>query len=67
MHCALAIDDFGERFRKEQEARGVAFGLTRIGVHTGSAIIGNFGGRARFTYTAAGDAVNTAARLEIPQ
>ena len=62
--CALEIDEFGERFRKEQEARGVKFGMTRIGVHTGSAIIGNFGGRARFTYTAAGDAVNTAARLE---
>jgi len=62
--CALEIDDFGEKFRKEQEARGIKFGLTRIGVHTGSAIIGNFGGRARFTYTAAGDAVNTAARLE---
>jgi class 3 adenylate cyclase len=62
--CALEIDDFGERFRKEQEARGIKFGMTRIGLHTGSAIIGNFGGRARFTYTAAGDAVNTAARLE---
>jgi adenylate cyclase len=62
--CALEIDEFGERFRKEQEARGIKFGMTRIGLHTGSAIIGNFGGRARFTYTAAGDAVNTAARLE---
>ncbi|HTW36566.1 MAG TPA: CHASE2 domain-containing protein [Rhizomicrobium sp.] len=62
--CALEIDKFGEAFRKEQEARGIKFGMTRIGVHTGSAIIGNFGGRARFTYTAAGDAVNTAARLE---
>ena len=62
--CALEIDAFGEAFRKEQEARGIRFGKTRIGVHTGSAIIGNFGGRARFTYTAAGDAVNTAARLE---
>jgi len=62
--CALEIDEFGEAFRKEQEARGIKFGMTRIGVHTGAAIIGNFGGRARFTYTAAGDAVNTAARLE---
>lgn len=64
VRCALEIDDFGEKFRKEHEARGIPFGMTRIGVHTGSAIIGNFGGRARFTYTAAGDAVNTAARLE---
>jgi adenylate cyclase len=62
--CALEIDQFGEAFRKEQEARGIKFGMTRIGLNTGSAIIGNFGGRARFTYTAAGDAVNTAARLE---
>ncbi|HKD21000.1 MAG TPA: adenylate/guanylate cyclase domain-containing protein [Rhizomicrobium sp.] len=62
--CALEIDEFGEKFRQEQEAKGIRFGMTRIGVHTGSAIIGNFGGRARFTYTAAGDAVNTAARLE---
>jgi class 3 adenylate cyclase/CHASE2 domain-containing sensor protein len=64
VRCALEIDEFGEKFRKEQEAKGIHFGMTRIGVHTGSAIIGNFGGRARFTYTAAGDAVNTAARLE---
>ena len=39
-------------------------GHTRIGVHTGSAIVGNFGGEAFFHYTAYGDAVNTAARLE---
>ncbi|HUO93198.1 MAG TPA: adenylate/guanylate cyclase domain-containing protein [Rhizomicrobium sp.] len=62
--CALEIDEFGESFRKEQEGKGIRFGKTRIGLHTGAAIIGNFGGRARFTYTAAGDAVNTAARLE---
>ena len=39
-------------------------GTTRIGVHTGSAIVGDFGGEAYFHYTALGDAVNTAARLE---
>ncbi|MBV9330947.1 MAG: CHASE2 domain-containing protein [Alphaproteobacteria bacterium] len=62
--CALDLDDFCENFRKEQNAAGVPFGLTRIGVHTGNAVIGNFGSRARFTYTAQGDAVNTASRLE---
>lgn len=36
----------------------------RIGLHTGEASIGNMGSRARFTYTAVGDSVNTAARLE---
>jgi len=33
-------------------------------VHTGSAIVGNFGGDTFFNYTAYGDTVNTTARLE---
>lgn len=36
----------------------------RIGVHTGEAAVGHMGSSERFTYTAVGDAVNTAARLE---
>jgi class 3 adenylate cyclase/CHASE2 domain-containing sensor protein len=64
VRCALEMDEFCEKFHKEQMAQGVPFGMTRIGVHTGAAVIGNFGSRARFTYTASGDAVNTASRLE---
>jgi len=36
----------------------------RIGVNAGSAIVGNMGSENRFNYTAVGDAVNLAARLE---
>ncbi len=37
---------------------------TRIGVHTGKAIIGNMGYSERLNYTAVGDTVNMASRLE---
>ena len=43
---------------------GVKFGTTRIGVHAGPALVGNFGGGRFFDYTAYGDTINTAARLE---
>ena len=39
-------------------------GRTRVGLHYGEAIVGNFGGEAGATYTALGDAMNYAARLE---
>jgi hypothetical protein len=58
------MDRFACAFSKEQNAHGTPLGLTRIGVHTGSAVIGNFGSRTRHNYTASGDAVNTASRLE---
>jgi adenylate cyclase len=38
--------------------------VTRIGVHAGPAIVGNFGGQRFFDYTAYGDTINVAARLE---
>jgi hypothetical protein len=42
----------------------VNFGVTRIGVHAGPALVGNFGGSRFFDYTAYGDTINTTARLE---
>jgi adenylate cyclase len=62
--CALALDEYAEAFRQRCHEKGVALGATRIGVHAGPAIVGNFGGRRFFDYTAYGDTINVAARLE---
>ena len=62
--CALAMHAFASVYSAELEAKGTPFGKTRIGIHTGEVIVGNFGGSAMFDYRALGDAVNTAARLE---
>src|ERR1700756_2319743 len=46
-------------------AKGVALGITRIGAHAGPAIVGNFGAGRFFDYTAYGDTINVASRLEV--
>ncbi|MEH6592983.1 MAG: adenylate/guanylate cyclase domain-containing protein [Halioglobus sp.] len=62
--CALAMDAISKDFIAKMKARDIPFGHTRIGVNSGPAIVGNFGGAERFDYTAHGDAINTAARME---
>ena len=62
--CALALDAHAEAFRARWQEKGIAVGLTRIGAHAGPAIVGNFGGGRFFDYTAYGDTINIAARLE---
>ena len=62
--CALALDKYAESFRDHWHQKGVAVGVTRISVHAGPAIVGNFGGGRFFEYTAYGDTINIAARLE---
>ena len=64
LECALELDEFCCRYASGQRALGVDLGNTRIGVNTGETVVGNFGGATRFDYTAHGDAINTAARLE---
>ena len=53
-----------EELNKEIEAEGLPRLGIGIGVNTGPCVIGNMGGKTRFDYSAIGDAVNVAARLE---
>jgi class 3 adenylate cyclase len=62
--CTHDLDAWAEAFRGRWKAKGVNFGMTRIGVHAGPALVGNFGGSRFFDYTAYGDTINIAARLE---
>jgi adenylate cyclase len=62
--CAHDLDAWAQDFCARQKAKGVSFGATRIGIHAGAALVGNFGGNRFFDYTAYGDSINIAARLE---
>ncbi|RIX49003.1 MAG: adenylate/guanylate cyclase domain-containing protein [Rhodocyclales bacterium GT-UBC] len=62
--CALEMQRFSSQYADQLLKRGITFGRTRIGVHSGEVIVGNFGGKTIFDYRALGDPINTAARLE---
>ena len=64
LSAAMAMAAAGETFRREAPADVPPIGRTRIGLHRGEVIVGNFGGEGRIQYTALGDAMNTASRLE---
>ena len=64
IECAVEIRTWTEEFRSLPENRTSAVGKTRIGIETGDAIVGDVGIRAKLDYTAHGNAINTAARLE---
>ena len=58
--CKLAID----RLNKKRLSMGKEAFITRIGIHTGLAIVGHLGSRNRINYTVIGDNVNLASRIE---
>src|SRR6516225_22083 len=62
--CAIDLDTSSQLFCERWKKKGIVLGETRLGLNAGPAIVGNFGGGRYFDYTAYGDTVNIAARLE---
>lgn len=58
MKAVLAAIEIQKQLKSESSF------TTRIGIHTGLAVVGNIGSDVRFNYTAIGDTVNLASRLE---
>ncbi|MFP5445710.1 MAG: CHASE2 domain-containing protein [Betaproteobacteria bacterium] len=62
--AAISMQQAMQVLVADLRARGLPPIHMRIGLHTGRVVVGNVGSAQRFSYTAIGDAVNLAARLE---
>jgi adenylate cyclase len=66
MACLAAVRcrDASRALAQTPEWRGLPAFETRFGLHCANALVGHFGARDRMNYTAIGDAINLASRLE---
>ncbi len=63
-YCALLSQEKLEQMSRRLVSEGLPPVNIRIGLNSGECVVGNMGSETRFDYTALGDPVNQAARLE---
>lgn len=64
VNCAEEMRIWSKLFQSGAGPSQIGFGRTRIGIETGEAVVGDIGIRSKLDYTAHGDSINSAARLE---
>ncbi len=64
VRAALQMIQKLDELNKELMSEGIPEIKIGVGIYTGPAVVGNIGSNLRFDYTAIGDTVNTASRLE---
>jgi len=64
VRCAVAMEEALETLNQSRESTGQALLRMGIGIHSGEAVVGDIGASHRREFTAIGDTVNVASRLQ---
>jgi len=64
VQAAIGMTEQLKNFNKKQKEKGQPEINIGIGIYSGLAVVGNIGSETRFDYTAIGDSVNIASRIE---
>ena len=62
--CGLRMIERNDAFNRRRAAQGLAPLVLGVGIHTGDAVVGTIGAPEKMEYTAIGDTVNVASRIE---
>jgi adenylate cyclase len=64
IECAIAMSEAMQELNRRWEKERRPTARMRIGIQTGTAVVGSLGSDERLKFTSVGDTVNTASRLE---